>query len=81
MPETLGRLHAALHQLDPTPVQRTLAAHGVEESRVSLQGFFNWVGRRIQAAGYAWLQPGLEWLLANRPAMGRVAICHGDLKP
>ncbi len=80
-PETLGRLHAALHQLDPTPIQQQLAAHGIDVTRVSLDGFFHWVARRIKAAGYAWLQPGLDWLLAHRPAGGRVAICHGDFHP
>ena len=80
-PETLGQLHAALHQLDPTTVQQTLAAHGIDVTSVSLDGFFNWVARRINAAGYSWLRPGLDWLLAHRPAGGRVAICHGDFHP
>jgi aminoglycoside phosphotransferase (APT) family kinase protein len=81
VPETLGRLHAALHQLDPAPVQRTLVAHGIDVGRISLQGIFHWVRRRIDAAGYGWLRPGLEWLLANRPARRRAAICHGDFHP
>ncbi len=80
-PEMLGRLHAALHQLDPTPVERALVARGVDMERVSLDGFFHWVARQINAQGYAWLRPGLEWLLAHRPVGGRVAICHGDFHP
>lgn len=81
LPETLGRIHAALHQIDPNPLKRMLEAQGIDERRFSLQGLFNWIRGRIDSAGYDWLRPGMDWLDENRPEIGRVAICHGDFHP
>lgn len=81
LPETLGRIHATLHQIDPKPLMRMLEAQGIGQRRLSLQGIFDWIRRRIDSAGYDWLRPGMDWLDENKPEIRQVAICHGDFHP
>ena len=81
LPETLGRIHATLHKIDPNPLKRMLEAHGIDERRLSLQGLFNSIRGRIYSADYDWLGPGMDWLDENKPEIRQVAICHGDFHP
>jgi aminoglycoside phosphotransferase (APT) family kinase protein len=81
VPEILGMSHAALHRIDPGPLGRVLEEQGIAQRRLSLEGLFDWIGRRISSQGYDWLRPGLTWLEENLPETGPKAICHGDYHP
>jgi aminoglycoside phosphotransferase (APT) family kinase protein len=81
IPEILGMSHAALHRIDPEPLGRALEEQGIAERSLSLQGRFDWIGRRISSQGYEWLRPGLSWLEENRPETDQKAIYHGDFQP
>ena len=81
IPEILGMSHAALHRIDPAPLERALEEEGIAQRRLSLEGVFDWIRRRISSQGYDWLKPGLTWLEENRPETGLRAICHGDFHP
>jgi aminoglycoside phosphotransferase (APT) family kinase protein len=80
-PEMLARTHIQLHKVDPAPIIKTLAVHGFDKERFSLQGRLASMQKHIAEAGYDWLKPGLAWLHKNKPVIGKLAICHGDFHP
>jgi aminoglycoside phosphotransferase (APT) family kinase protein len=80
-PELLARTQIQLHKVDPAPIIKTLAVHGFDKERFSLQGRLAWMQKQIAETGYDWLKPGLAWLRKNEPVIGRLAICHGDFHP
>lgn len=80
VPTRLGKLHAALHQLDSAPLRTALTAAGVAPTAYHLD-------RRMAqltdaASAHPWLQPLVTWLHEHRPAEPTtLAICHGDFHP
>jgi aminoglycoside phosphotransferase (APT) family kinase protein len=81
LPETLGRTHARLHDVDPVPIMKLIAMQGFSEERFSLQGQLNGMQKRIDQGDYDWVQSGLAWLRQNEPPITKIVICHGDFHP
>lgn len=80
IPGLLGRTHASLHSIDPSPLVKTLRERGFDEHRYRLSGRFDWL--REGADKHPWLREGLAWLIENRPPEpARLSICHGDFHP
>jgi len=79
LPVTLATVLAALHRLDPAPIERRLDDSGIAQPRLdtmleSLRSTSNTLGREDLAAAAAWLQ-------THRPVAEPVVICHGDMHP
>jgi aminoglycoside phosphotransferase (APT) family kinase protein len=79
LPVTLATVLAALHRVDPTPIEDGLDAAGVARPGLdsmleSLRGTADALGRTDLAAAAAWLQ-------AHRPEAEPVVVCHGDMHP
>ena len=80
IPGLLGRAHARLHRIDPTPLVRVLEERGFDKRRYRLEGRLAWLEE--QATAYSWLGEAVSWLLQNRPPEPkRPVICHGDFHP
>ena len=76
----LGETHAALHTIDPEPVQHELVRRGVTESRLSLERRFSWL--RQSAKRFPEVREAVDWLLRHRPeAAEHSVMCHGDFHP
>jgi aminoglycoside phosphotransferase (APT) family kinase protein len=79
LPDTLARTMAALHRIDPTPVQAHLRAagveaHGMAELVAGLEATATRLGRDDLATA-------ARWLAHHRPASAPEVVCHGDLHP
>jgi aminoglycoside phosphotransferase (APT) family kinase protein len=81
LPETLGRTHARLHEVDPVPIMKLITMQGFSEERFSIQGQLNGMQKRIDQEGYDWVKSGLVWLRQNKPPITKVVMCHGDFHP
>ncbi len=83
IPEMLGKIHAALHQIDPEPLIKSLDEQGFDENRYGFRkDFFDALASAAQAAELLWARDILDWLIKNRPpAPKRLAVCHGDFHP
>ncbi len=81
LPGLLAEIMARLHALDPEPLGRALREAGWTDEALGAQGVLAEIGESISAAGAQGLTPGEHWLRVNRPARGRLVICHGDLHP
>ena len=80
VPGLLGRAHAELHNVDPAPLIEALDDQGISTSDYRLASRFDWL--RDKADELAWIRPGVNWLLDNRPSEPeRLAVCHGDFHP
>lgn len=80
IPGLLGKTHAALHEIDPTPLRRALREGGWDERRYRLVGRLQ--GLRGRARAFPWLGEAVEWLVGNcPPEPERLSICHGDFHP
>lgn len=80
IPDMLAEAHAALHDIDPRPLVRSLRERRFDESLLRSD-------RRLEelcdAAGeYSWLGEGIDWLVAHRPPEPeQLSVCHGDFHP
>lgn len=80
VPGLLGKTHAELHNIDPTPLIEALNDKGIAEYDYGLNSRFDWL--RDSADRLPWIRPGVDWLLSNRPAEPeQLAVCHGDFHP
>ena len=80
-PDMLGKIHAALHGIDPGPLVKALKDRGIEENRYRLDGKLDRLNDRIESA-HPWLREGIDWLLETRPPEPEtLSICHGDFHP
>lgn len=80
VPIRLGKLHAALHQLDPAPLVAALTAQEVSPAAYGLARRMTYL--QTEAEKHTWLQPLVDWLHDHRPTEpARLAICHGDFHP
>ena len=77
VPNLLGHTHAALHEMNPTPVVRALTDEGIHSDRYTQSGHYDWLYAR--ATHLPWINAAAGWLKDNLPpAPERQAICHGD---
>lgn len=80
MPLLLGKAHAALHNIDPAPLQKALTEKGLDEQGYRLGGRLK--GWSDQSKIFPWLEESVQWLIKNRPPEPEYpAICHGDFHP
>jgi len=78
IPEILARLHAELHKVDPLPLMKQL---GNPPNDIYLYSIFDYLEVLINRMNQERLQPGLDWLIENRPKPESPVICHGDFHP
>ncbi|MBI4766178.1 MAG: phosphotransferase [Deltaproteobacteria bacterium] len=80
MPLMLGKAHAALHNIDPTPLRKALTVQGLDERDYRLNRRLN--GLLTQSKIFPWLEESVQWLIENRPPEPEYpAVCHGDFHP
>jgi aminoglycoside phosphotransferase (APT) family kinase protein len=80
MPSMLGKTHAALHNIDSTPLLKKITAQNLEEHRFRLSGRFKWLTNKVKVL--SWLDESVQWLIEHRPPEpGNLVICHGDFHP
>jgi aminoglycoside phosphotransferase (APT) family kinase protein len=80
IPGLLGKTHAALHDIDPKPLLRSLRELGLDERRYRLAGRL--AGLQERARTYPWMGDAVDWLVENcPPEPARLSICHGDFHP
>jgi aminoglycoside phosphotransferase (APT) family kinase protein len=80
LPELLGQASAALHALDPAPVQAALAGTAIVAPS-DAGGFLAVLGEAADRLGRADLHAAGLWLASHPPPPGREVIVHGDLHP
>jgi len=77
VPGLLGKTHAALHNIDPAPLIRSLEEQGVDKNRYNLNSRFDWMKK--MASQLPWIREGVSWLIHNLPPEPQhLAVCHGD---
>ena len=80
VPEFLGKTHAALHNLDPQPLLKSLAEAGIDINRLHIDTQFRWLKEKMKE--FLWIRDAGEWLIDNVPdEPQQLAICHGDFHP
>jgi aminoglycoside phosphotransferase (APT) family kinase protein len=80
MPLLLGKAHAALHNIDPAPLQKALTVKSLDAQGYRLNGRLK--GWSDQSKIFPWLEESVQWLIKNRPPEPEYpAICHGDFHP
>jgi aminoglycoside phosphotransferase (APT) family kinase protein len=80
VPGLLGKTHAELHNIDPTPLINTLGASGIAEYDYRLSSRLDWLNDKAEEL--PWLRQAVNWLLEHRPLEPeRLSICHGDFHP
>jgi aminoglycoside phosphotransferase (APT) family kinase protein len=80
LPDLLGQVSAAVHALDPAPVQATLASSAVD-APTDPGGFLALLSEAAARLGRADLRAAASWLAGHPPPPGRQVIVHGDLHP
>jgi len=70
-----------LHALPVAAFARALEAAGQAPANFSLDAQLRMMQEHIAAAKLVGLEPGLAWLVAQRPPATPPVICHGDLHP
>ncbi len=80
LPDTLAHVSAALHALDPAPLQTALADAGVTASG-DAPAFLALLTETADQLGSADLRAAALWLAGHPPPASRHVIAHGDLHP
>lgn len=75
IPEIIGRLHAELHNIDPSTLMKTITPEDEGTIRYSITEYLD---EFIRKNNYTRLFPALEWVLDNRPPPEPPVICHSD---
>jgi len=79
VPDMLAKAHLHLHSIDVVSIRKALDVARIRQDRYSIEGRLGWLVERIESPGFEWLQPGLRWIVANRPENpDRLVVCHGD---
>jgi aminoglycoside phosphotransferase (APT) family kinase protein len=82
IPEMLAKAHLHLHSIDVESVRSALDVVGLRQDRYSFDDRLGWLVEAIKSPGFEWLQPGLQWIVENRPEdLDRLVVCHGDFHP
>jgi aminoglycoside phosphotransferase (APT) family kinase protein len=80
VPEPLGKVHAELHNIDPSAVIATLREKGIDGDGYRLESRLDWL--KGKATEQPWLRQAVDWLLEYRPPEPvRPSVCHGDFHP
>jgi len=80
VPEMLGKAHAALHDIDPEPLVKSLNKQGIDKNTYRLNNRIDMLQEK--ASKLPWIREGVAWLIKNRPPEPeRLAACHGDFHP
>lgn len=79
LPHTLATVAVELHRLNPGPIEAALGAIGEKET--GIDGILEQHHVRAVELGDERLARVVERLAADRLAVGRQVICHGDLHP
>jgi aminoglycoside phosphotransferase (APT) family kinase protein len=80
LPDLLGLVTAALHALDPAPVQAALAGAGIDAPSDPV-AFLTALTEAADRLDHAGLYAAARWLAGHPPPTGREVIAHGDLHP
>ena len=81
-PGILADAQLRLHALDPAPVLRAIESAGFPSAQVRPDAQLAMAGERVLALGISGLEPGIDWLRAQRRvADGPEVVCHGDFHP
>lgn len=79
-PEMLGKIHCALHKIDPEFLIKSLNEQGIDENQYGLNKAFGALSNA--AKELPWIRDIADWLIKNRPPEPeRLALCHGDFHP
>jgi len=79
LPVTLATVLAALHRLDPAPIEDGLDPAGIPSPR--LDTMLESLRTTSAALGRGDLADAAAWLQAHRPVDEPVVVCHGDMHP
>jgi aminoglycoside phosphotransferase (APT) family kinase protein len=77
VPALMGKTHAALHSINPTPLINTLNDQGVDQYGYSPDGRCDGLDKK--ASKLPWIRESVNWLLDHRPSEPEnLTVCHGD---
>ena len=73
----LGKMHAALHDINPSHLNEDMIKEGLEVRNYTIEGRFDRLLEAIER--FPWLKEIVVWLIENRPSeCENPSICHGD---
>jgi aminoglycoside phosphotransferase (APT) family kinase protein len=73
----LGKMHAALHKIDPNRLSKAMTTEGFGGRQYSIEGKLDLLLKAIER--FHWLKNIVVWLIENRPPeCENPSICHGD---
>jgi hypothetical protein len=82
VPDMLAKAHLHLHSIDADSVKNSLEVAGIRQELYSIEDRLGWLVGQIESPSLEWLQPGLRWIVENRPEdPDRLVVCHGDFHP
>jgi aminoglycoside phosphotransferase (APT) family kinase protein len=79
LPDTLARVAADLHRLDPQPIETALGR--ATDRTIGVDGLLDHYRTRARELADPALQQTLERLATTRPSPHVRVVCHGDLHP
>lgn len=80
VPKLLGRAHAALHCVDPTPLIESINESDIDKRWLHLD--IRYEGLKAKPDQFPWIREAVEWLIENRPPEPEeLGVCHGDFHP
>ena len=70
-------MHAALHNVNPTQLNKNMITGGFGGQQYSIEGKFGLLLKATER--FPWLKQIVVWLIENRPSeCENPSICHGD---
>ena len=73
----LGKMHAALHNADPSQLNEDMITEGFGGRQYSIEGELDKLLKASER--FPWLKEIVNWLIENRPSeCEHPSICHGD---
>lgn len=73
----LGKMHAALHNVNPNQLNKSMITEGFGGQQYSIEGKFGLLLKATER--FPWLKKIVVWLIENRPSeCENPSICHGD---
>ena len=73
----LGKMHAALHNVNPNQLNKNMITEGFGDRQYSIEGKFDLLLKAIER--FPWLKEIVVWLIENKPSeCENPSICHGD---
>lgn len=73
----LGKMHAALHNIDPSQLKNDMIKEGFGGREYTIEEKFDLLLKAIER--FPWLKEIVAWLIENRPSECKnPSICHGD---